>query len=157
MTKRCFSLFFSGFNVIVVYLCVCLVSCKSVTKGLFFSVLGGFCGMVYSCLFGFRRFMCFSGSCFCFFCLGFVFGFLVFFLFCCWIVFGVVLVFHFFHFSFFVFCFLFFGFLLFVFCLFEGFKSQVRWPKGPPLLALNSPYFLFFCVVLFLFVFLSLL
>ena len=59
------------------------------------------------------------------------------------------------------FCFvvgLFFGFvflLLFFFCsccfvlvfvffdFFGGFKGQVRWPEGPPHLALNPPYFLF--------------
>ena len=37
------------------------------------------------------------------------------------------------------------GFLLFV----GGFKGQVRWPKGPPYLALNPPYFLF-CLFVFL-------
>ena len=49
--------------------------------------------------------------------------------------------------------FLFFLVLLFVFFLFffggvffvGGFKGQVRWPKGPPHLALNPPYF--FCFV----------
>ena len=36
----------------------------------------------------------------------------------------------------FFFCFVFFG----------GFKGQVRWPEGPPHLALNPPYFfVFFC------------
>ena len=32
--------------------------------------------------------------------------------------------------------------LFFVF--FGGFKGQVRWPKGPPHLALNPPFFVFF-------------
>ena len=41
-------------------------------------------------------------------------------------------------------------FLLF----FWGFKGQVRWPKGPPHLALNPPYFCFFLVFLFLLSFL---
>ena len=41
---------------------------------------------------------------------------------------------------------LFFLFLFFVFL--GGLKGQVRWPKGPPHLALNSPYF-FFCFELF--------
>ena len=47
-------------------------------------------------------------------------------------------------------------FLLFCFCFFGGFKGQVRWPEGPPHLALNPPYFLFFfysslpCLSLFL-------
>ena len=50
-------------------------------------------------------------------------------------------------------------FLLFVF--FGGFKGQVRWPEGPPHLALNPPYFLFlffffFFFLFFLFLFFSL-
>ena len=46
------------------------------------------------------------------------------------------------------FCFCFFCFCCFVF--FGGFKGQVRWPKGPPHLALNPPYFLFvFCFCFF--------
>ena len=44
------------------------------------------------------------------------------------------------------------------FCCFEffgGFKGQVRWPKGPPHLALNPSYFLFVFVFFgFLFFFL---
>ena len=55
--------------------------------------------------------------------------------------------------SFFFFFFVFlFGFVLFVFFFVflvffvGGFKGQVRWPKGPPHLALNPPYF-FFCFV----------
>ena len=51
--------------------------------------------------------------------------------------------------------FLFFLFLLFVF--WGGFTGQVRWPKGPPHLALIPPYFfLFFVFVFFFFVFPSL-
>ena len=34
----------------------------------------------------------------------------------------------------------FFCFLFFFFFLFGGFKGQVRWPEGPPHLALNPPY-----------------
>ena len=46
-------------------------------------------------------------------------------------------------------------FVFFVFCcfvFFGGFKGQVRWPKGPPHLALNPPYFFlfFFCFCFFL-------
>ena len=52
------------------------------------------------------------------------------------------------------FCFCFFLFFCFVF--FGGFKGQVRWPKGPPHLALNPPYFLFFLVFVFFFALLSL-
>ena len=49
---------------------------------------------------------------------------------------------------FFFFCF----FVCFVFflCCFGGFKGHVRWPEGPPHLALNPPYLFF---VLFLFCF----
>ena len=44
---------------------------------------------------------------------------------------------------------LFFCFVFFCF-FFGGFKGQVRWPKGPPHLALNPPYlFLLFFVCLF--------
>ena len=61
---------------------------------------------------------------------------------------------------FFGFCFLFVVFLfsLFVFfwflfffisVFFGGFKGQVRWPKGPPHLDLNPPYFV--CFVFFVF------
>ena len=57
-----------------------------------------------------------------------------------------------FLFLFFVLCFVFF-FCFFFF--FGGFKGQVRWPKGPPHLALNPPYLflLFFCFVFFLVLF----
>ena len=69
-------------------------------------------------------------------------------------------IFVFFTFSFLVFLFVLF-FVVFLFCLFcfvfvlflfGGFKGQVRWPKGPPHLALNPPYFfvfVFFCFVFF--------
>ena len=51
---------------------------------------------------------------------------------------------------FFLFFLFFFVFFVFCFCL-GGFKGQVRWPEGPPHLALNPPYF--FCVVFLFFVF----
>ena len=52
---------------------------------------------------------------------------------------------------FFVLFFLFLFFVCFVFlCFFGGFKGHVRWPEGPPHLALNPPYLFF---VLFLFCF----
>ena len=66
--------------------------------------------------------------------------------------FCVFLVFVFFFFVFLVFV-SFFLFFLFVFCFFfGGFKGQVRWPEGPPHLALNPPYllFVFCCFLLFL-------
>ena len=55
--------------------------------------------------------------------------------------------------SLFLFCFVWFVFFSF-FVSFGGFKGQVRWPEGPPHLALNPPYFIF---VLFFVFFLSLL
>ena len=64
----------------------------------------------------------------------------------------------FFLFWFFVFVFFcfFFCFLFLCFFFFGGFKGQVRWPEGPPHLALNPPYFLFvflfFCWFLLVFV-----
>ena len=59
-----------------------------------------------------------------------------------------------FFFSFFclfvIFCLFFFGGFFF-----GGFKGQVRWPKGPPHLALNPPYFFFcFCFLFFVLFFL---
>ena len=82
-----------------------------------------------------------------FFCVGFVSVLFALFLFSCWIVFGVG--------SCFVFVFYFIG--AFVFCLFlfffGGFKGQVRWPKGPPHLALNPPYFIWFVFLFFGFCF----
>ena len=55
-----------------------------------------------------------------------------------------------------LFVFVFFWFLFFVLFFFcGGFKGQVRWPKGPPRLALNPPYLLF--LFLFFVPFLSLL
>ena len=56
-------------------------------------------------------------------------------------------------------CFCLMFFLIFPFCLFlflfylGWFKGQVRWPKGPPHLALNPPFFLFLCVCVFFFLF----
>ena len=41
------------------------------------------------------------------------------------------------------------SFFCFVFVFFGGFKGQVRWPKGPPHLALNPPYLFLFVVFLF--------
>ena len=53
---------------------------------------------------------------------------------------------------FFLFCLVFLVFVFFCFCFFGGFKGQVRWPKGPPHLALNPPYlFIFVIFVLFFF------
>ena len=55
-------------------------------------------------------------------------------------------------FCFFVlFVFFFGGGGVFVLLLSGGFKGQVRWPKGPPHLALNPPYFFFVFVPFFAF------
>ena len=57
----------------------------------------------------------------------------------------------FFCFFFFLF---FFWFCCFVLFFFGGFKGHVRWPEGPPHLALNPPYLFFcFCFVFVLFCF----
>ena len=67
------------------------------------------------------------------------------------LVFGVFAVFFWASFFSFFFC-LFFGFFfLFFFLVFfvGGFKGQVRWPEGPPHLALNPPYFFFLFLFLF--------
>ena len=107
----------------------------------FFPVFWGFCGVAYSCLFGFGRFRSFRVSCVCFsFLCCFVSVLFALFLFCCWVL--VLVLFFCFFCVVFVFLFLFFG----------GFKGQVRWPFGPPHLAQNPPYFYLF---LFLFVFFS--
>ena len=57
----------------------------------------------------------------------------------CWLLFFLFVFFFFCFCLFFCFCVLFFG----------GFKGQVRWPEGPPHLALNPPSFFFFCFFLF--------
>ena len=48
-------------------------------------------------------------------------------------------------------------FLFWLYFVFGGFKGQVRWPKGPPHLALNPPYLLFIFFLFFVLPFLSLL
>ena len=40
-------------------------------------------------------------------------------------------------------------FFSFCFCFFVFFKGQVRWPEGPPHLALNPPYLFLFCFCFF--------
>ena len=98
---------------------------------LFFVFFGGFKGQVRwpegpphlalnppYFLFLFLFFVC----CFCFFVV-----------FCCFLLFFVVFC-----------CFLLFFVVFFVFVFFGGFKGQVRWPKGPPHLALNPPFFVYF-------------
>ena len=127
----------------MVCFCVSAIVPK-VLKMLVFPSFLGFSGVASSCLFVFGRFGCFCVSCFwfsfwCWFC------FCLFALFC--FVVGCCC------FCFF-FCFLFFFVFLLFFFLFGGFKGQVRWPEGPPHLALNPPYFLVFVFcLLFLFFF----
>ena len=123
-----------------------------VLKMLVFPQFLGLCGVAYSFYIGFGRFRCFCVSCVCFcflccFCFCFVCFVFALLLDCfwCWFLFCFSFFFPFFVvlvvFCFFV-CFLFLG----------GFKGQVRWPKGPPHLALNPPYFCF-CFLCFGFVF----
>ena len=130
---------FWGFNIKKVCFW-CVWHCFKSVKNACFSQFLGFSGVAYYCSSGFRRFRCFCVSCvclsllccsrFCFVC--FVIGFVV------------VLFFVLFFF------FVFFVFVLF-FCFF-GFLE--RWPKGPPHLTLNPPYFLVFvfcCFFVFFF------
>ena len=143
MAKRCLGVCFLGFNVIVVCFCVSAIVPK-VLKMLVFPVFWVFfSGVASSCLFVFGRFRCFCVSCFwfsfwCWFC------FCLFALFC-FVVGCCCFCFCFFCVFFFVCC--------FVFVLFGGFKGQVRWPEGPPHLALNPPYFLVFVFLFVVFVF----
>ena len=128
---------------------VCLVLFQKCQKCLFFPIFWVFSGVAHCCSSGFGRFRCFCVSCVCFsflsclcfcfvcFVLGFVVG-------CC---------------CFFCLFFVVFYFCLFLFVFFGGFKGHVRWPEGPPHLALNPPYFICFffffsvCFVFFFFVF----
>ena len=139
-----FGLFFEVFMVLWFGFCVSGKVAK-VFKCLFFPFLGGFCGVGYSCAFGFGRFRCCCGSCFGF--LLFRFCFCLFWCCFCFVV-GVVLAFSFFGeglrvrwptghltwpqtllmFSLFVYVFVFFSFLCFL-LFFGGFKGRVRWPK----------------------------
>ena len=106
----------------------------------FFPSFGFFSGVAHCCSSGFGRFRCFCVSCvcFCLFCLAFVSV-----LFALFLVLWLDVVF-------FVFFLFFFLVVFFVLFFFGGFKGHVRWPEGPPHLALNPPYFILF-VFLFLF------
>ena len=139
--------FFQVFIFIVVCFWCVWHSSKSVKNVCFPSFLG-LLWVAYSCWFGFGRFRCSCVSCVWFPCLCcFVSVLFALFLFCCWIVLGVG--------SCSVVFVVFFCFFVSCFC-FGGFKGQVRWPKGPPHLALNPPYFLFvFFVFVFFLAFLS--
>ena len=140
--------FFWSFNIKKVCFGVSGIVSK-VLKMLVFPSFLGFSGVAYYCSSGFGRFRCFCVSCVCFsmlcsFCFCFVcfvigFAFLFCFLFC-----------------FFSFFFVFLFVLFFCFVSFGGFKGQVRWPKGPPHLALNPPYFFGFCFLFVFFLFLFL-
>ena len=136
----CLGFVFWGFNIKRFVFGVSGIVSK-VLKMLIFPNFGFFSGVAHCCSSGFGRFRCFCVSCVCFsflscFCFCFVCFVLGFVVGCC---------------CFFVVCFL----LFFVFvCFFGGFKGHVRWPEGPPHLALNPPcLFLFFSFVLFSFLF----
>ena len=155
MAKWCFlgGLFFGVLILKVCFWCVwyCFKSVKNVCffpNFLVFFFFFFFSGVAHCCSSGFGRFRCFCVFCVCFF---FVLLLFLFCLLCSWFC-GLMLLFCFFWCVFFG-CFLLFCFFLFVF--FGGFKGHVRWPKGPPHLALNPPYFIcfwffvFLCLVLF--------
>ena len=111
---------------------VCLALCS---KCLFFQVLGVFLGWLIVVHLGLEGL-----GVLCFLCLFFFFVLLLFLfcLLCSWFC-GWMLLFCFFV--------VFFGFVFF-----GGFKGQVRWPEGPPHLALNPSYFICFCFFCFSFV-----
>ena len=125
MTKWCFlGLFFWCVN-IKKFCFWCVWHCfKSVNNACFFPCFFGFSGVAYCCSSGFGRSRCFCVSCVFLLCVAFV-SVLFALLLVLWL--DVLVLF------FFVFFFLFF--------FFGGFKGQVRWPKGPPHLALNPPYY----------------
>ena len=153
--------FFWSFNVIVVCFWCVWHSSRSVKNACFFSQ---FFGLLWDGLFlfilgleglGVFVFLVFVFVFLCCFCFCFVCFVFVLLLDCFLVLVLVLLLFLFLFFLLFLcscfFCFCFcscFCFLLF----FGGFKGQVRWPKGPPHLALNPPYFfvfVFFCFLLF--------
>ena len=148
-----FGFVFWGFDVIVVVFCVLFWhSSKSVKHACFsqFWVFGGWFILLY--ILGLEGL-----GVFVFLVFVFVFALLLFLfcLLCFWFVVGLFVgVGSCFAF---VFCLLFFllffvlVFFVLVVLFFGGFKGQVRWPKGPPHLALNPPYF--FVLVFFVFVF----
>ena len=138
--------FFEVHVILVSFWCV-WPSSKSVKNACFFSQFFGlFCGVASSCLFGFGRFRCFVFLLFVFlFCVAFVSVlFALFFCFVvglCWVL--VLVLFFFFVFLFVFFVFFCSFFVCFVFCFLGvllSFKGLVRWPKGPPHLALNPPF-----------------
>ena len=145
MAKWCFlGLFFWGFNIKRFVFGVSGIVSKVLKMLVCFPVFWGFSGVVHCCSSGFGRFRCFCVSCVCF---SFMLLLFLLCLLCSWL-FGWMLLFLFF--------FVFFLFVVFLFCFFGGFKGQVRWPKGPPHLTLNPPYFICFCCfsfVLFSFLF----
>ena len=152
--------FFSGFKVIVF---LCLVELQKCLKMLVFPVLGCFVGWVILVYLGLEGLGVWCSCVSFFFLVCFVFVLLLD-CFWCWLLFCFcfLIVCFLSFFCFFCFCFFFgFSFCLFLFFVFfGGFKGQVRWPKGPPHLALNPPYvisfvflFCFFCLFFFVFVF----
>ena len=116
--------FFWGSNVIVVCFWCVWHSSRSVKNACFFPVLGLLWGGLFLSILGLEGLGVFVFLVFVFvFCVAFV-SVLLLDCFWCW----------------FLFC---FCFCFFVVVFFGGFKGQARWPKGPPHLALNPPYFLF--------------
>ena len=134
-----FGFVFWGFNVIVVCFWCVWHSSRSVKNDCFSKFWGLLWGGLFFFILGLEGLGVFVFLVFVFvFCVVFVSVLFALFLlldcFWCWSLFC------------FSFCFLFLFFLVLVFCFcswfcFGGFKGQVRWPKGPPHLALDPPYF----------------
>ena len=151
-----FGFVFWGFNVIVVCFGVFGIVPEVLKVLVFPSFFGLLWGGWFLFILGLKGLGVFVFLVFVFvFCVAFVSVLFALFLFCCWIVFWCWFLFCFcFFLLFFCSCFFVFVFCFcFLFCVFGGFKGQVRWPKGPPHLALNPPYcfgFCFFCCFVFL-------
>ena len=144
--------FFWGFNVIVVCFGVFGIVPEVLKCLFFFQFFGLLWGGLFLFTLGLEGLGVFVFLVFVFvFCVAFVSVLFALFLFCCWIVFWCWFLFCFcFCFFLLVFVFLFFLFLFFLFCFFWRVKGQVRWPKGPPHLALN-PLFWFLFYIFFVF------
>ena len=142
MEKWCFlGLFFSGFNVIVF---LCLVKLQKCLNMLIFPSLGGFVGWLILVYLGLEGLVAFVFLVFAFL---FGVGFVSVCLLCVVLWLDVVVPVSVF--------FVLFVCFFFLFLFFSVFKGQVRWPKGPPHLALSPPcFFVFVFCFVFLFDFL---
>ena len=126
---------FWGFFMVLWFVFVCLVKLQKWLNMFFcFPVIWAFVGWVILVYLGLQGLGVLWFLFWFFFCSGFVF--------LCFGFVSVLLLVLFLFFAFYT--------LFFVLCYFGGFKGQVRWPKGPPHVALNPTYV---CLFLFFFLF----